>query len=63
MTLILTLRMGVNVKYKYANGKALCNLPFVGNNNVCSIVTICEILTVEMRMTLILTIRMYPGEM
>ena len=24
-----------NVKYKYSNGKAVCNFLFVGNNNVC----------------------------
>ena len=36
MTMALTLEW-INVIYKDANGKALCNFPFVGNSNVCSI--------------------------
>ena len=27
----------INVKYKYVNGKDLCNFLFVGNSNVCPI--------------------------
>ena len=37
---------------KYANGKAKCDVIFVGNSNVCVCVTICEIFAVEMCMTL-----------
>ena len=31
------LDLWINAKFKYADGKGLCNFLFVGNNNVCPI--------------------------
>ena len=61
MCMIMTFRME-NVKYKYANGMALCDFLFVGNSNVYPI-NICEILTIKMWMTLTLTFKMGQGQM